>query len=356
MKLRTKLIRRWKKKPGLPPGTLVHVGERKIEKTKITIIDYTEKKIQEKTVEKIEDCFPFKKTPTMTWINIDGLHETGIIEKIGKHFNLHPLIMEDIVNTDQRPKMEDSGDYLFLVLKMLSYDDANNEVLTEQISMIVGKNFVISFQEMEGDVFDSVRERLRKGRSIRERGSDYLAYALIDAVVDHYFVILEKLGEKIETLEEILISDPKPETLHEIHGLKREMIFLRKGVWPLREVISGLGRVESRLINKTTKIYLRDVYDHTIQVIDTVETYRDMVSGMLDTYLSSVSNRMNEVMKVLTIIATIFIPLTFIAGIYGMNFRYMPELEWAWGYYAVWAVMAVIGVSMFMYFRRKRWL
>ncbi len=351
-----KLISIGGKKPGLPPGTLIHVGKKKVEKAKITIIDYDEKRIEEKEAKSIEECFPFKKTPTVTWINIDGLHETEIIEKIGKHFDLHPLILEDIVNTEQRPKIEDFGDYIFLIFKMLSYDDENNEVITEQISLILGKNFVISFQEKGGDVFNPVRERLRKGRKIRERGSDYLAYALMDSLVDHYFIILEKLGEKIEGLEEVLISDPKPETLHKIHRLKREMIFLRKSVWPLREVISSLERGESSLIKKSTKIYLRDVYDHTIQVIDTVETFRDMVSGMLDTYLSSVSNRMNEVMKVLTIIATIFIPLTFIAGIYGMNFQYMPELGIPWAYPAVWVVIVVIALFMFAYFRRKRWL
>jgi magnesium transporter len=345
------------RKAGLMPGTLVHVGERKIEKAKIHIIDYDEKKFQEKEVTKIEECFPFKKTPTVTWINIDGIHEVEIIDKIGKHFGLHPLLLEDIVNTEQRPKMEDFGDYVFVVLKMLHYNEGKEEVVIEQISLILGTNFVISFQEREGDVFNHVRERIRSGKGrIRKAGSDYLTYALIDAIVDHYFIILEKLGEKIEVLEEKLVSDPKPETLHAIHKLKREMIFLRKGVWPLREVISGLERGESGLINKSTKIYLRDVYDHTIQVIDTVETFRDMISGMFDTYLSSVSNRMNEVMKVLTIIATIFIPLTFIAGVYGMNFRYMPELELVWAYPAVWTVMIFIGILMFMYFRRKRWL
>lgn len=344
------------KKPGLPPGTLVHVGKKKIEKPKIRIIDYTEKKFQEKEVKKIEDCFPFKKTPTVTWINIDGLHETEIIEKIGKHFNLHPLLLEDILNTEQRPKIEEFDDHIFIVIKMLYYDEKIKEILIEQISLVFGSNYVISFQEREGDVFNPVRERIRKGKKIRKMGSDYLAYALIDAVVDHYFAILERLGEIIEDLEGVLISDPKPENLQKIHRLKREMIFLRKSVWPLREVISLLQRTETTLIKKPTKIYLRDVYDHTIQVIDTVETFRDMVSGMLDTYLSSVSNRMNDVMKVLTIIATIFIPLTFIAGIYGMNFQYMPELGIPWAYPAVWLIIVIIALLMLAYFRRKRWL
>ncbi|MBI5640616.1 MAG: magnesium/cobalt transporter CorA, partial [Nitrospirae bacterium] len=256
------------------------------------------------------------------------------------------------------PKMEDYSDYLYIVLKMLYYDDKVKRIITEQISLICGPNFVISFQEgLEGDVFSAVRDRIRnnKGR-IRKMGADYLVYSLLDAVVDNYFMILEKLGEDIEDLEEKLITKPTSETLHEIHYLKREMIFLRKAVWPLREVISGLERGESALIHESTRVYLRDVYDHTIQVIDTIETFRDMVSGMLDIYLSSISNRLNAVMKVLTIIATIFMPLTFIAGVYGMNFRHMPELDWQYGYPLIWLVMITIGISMLIFFRKKDWL
>jgi magnesium transporter len=240
---------------------------------------------------------------------------------------------------------------------MLSFHARRREVQSEQVSLILGPNFVISFQEAGGDVFDPVRERIRTGKGrVRKMGPDYLAYSLIDAVVDNYFIILENLGERVEALEEKLISDPKRETLHALHVLKREMIYLRKSVWPLREVISGLERAESGLIKEPTGIFFRDVYDHTIQVIDTVETYRDMLSGMLDIYLSSISNRMNEVMKVLTIIATIFIPLTFIAGVYGMNFKFMPELEWRWGYFLIVGIMLAIGLVMVIYFRRKRWM
>ena len=353
-----KFIKRVSKKTGLSPGALVHVGKKKIEKARIRIIDYDESQLQEKEAKTIEECFPFKEMPTVTWINIDGLHEVDIIEKIGKHFDVHPLVLEDIVNTGQRPKMEDFDNYLFLVLKMLYWDEDKSEVIAEQLSLILGSNFVISFQERVGDVFEPVRERIRgaKGR-IRKMGADYLAYALVDAVVDRYFIILEKLGEKIEAMEEELVAHPSPETLQTIHTLKRELIFLRKSVWPLRELISGLERGESDLIQKSTHIFLRDVYDHTIQVIDTIETFRDMVSGMLDIYLSSVSNKMNEVMKVLTIIATIFIPLTFVAGIYGMNFEFMPELKWHWFYPEVfWAAIAVIAGVMVFYFKRKRWL
>jgi len=354
---KTKPIKKQLKKAGLPPGTLVHVGEKRAEAIRITYIDYDEQNIEEKQISNIEECFPFKKTPTVTWINIDGLHEVEVIEKLGTQFELHPLMLEDILHTSQRPKFEDFEKYFFIVLKMLSYDDANQMVEEEQVSLVLAENFVISFQERIGDVFDPVRDRIRnsKGR-IRKMGADYLCYSLIDAVVDNYFSILEKIGEKIESMEEKLVSDPTEKMLQQIHKLKREMITLRKSVWPLRELISGLQRSESSLIGETTDIYLRDTYDHTIQVIDTVESFRDMVSGMLDIYLSSISNRMNAVMKVLTIIATIFIPLTFVAGIYGMNFEYMPELHWRWGYGIIWLVFVVIVTIMVIYFRRKKWL
>jgi len=348
----------WKRvgKTGLPPGTPVFIGDKKTESAKITILDYDETQFQEREVKKIEECFPFKDTPTVTWINVDGVHDVGFIQKLGEAFDLHPLIIEDIVHTQQRPKMEESENYIYIVLKMLYLDNEKSETQVEQVSLVLGKNFVISFQEKEGDIFEAIRERIRNGKGrIRKMGTDYLAYALIDAVVDHYFIILEKDGEKIEELEDKVVADPKPETLQSIHRLKREMIFLRRSVWPLRELVNSLERGESPLIHKTTRIYLRDVYDHTIQVIDTLETYRDMLSGMHDTYLSSISNRMNEVMKVLTIIATIFIPLTFIAGIYGMNFEFMPELKWRWAYFVVWGVIIVVALSMVAFFRRKKW-
>jgi magnesium transporter len=335
----------------------MYVGKEKIAKVKVTCIDYDEEHFQEKEVETIEECFPFKDKPTATWINLDGIHQLDNIEKIGKHFKIHPLVLEDIMNTGQRPKMEDFGNYLFMALKMLRYDEDENETKTEQVSLILSSNYVISFQESEGDVFDPIRDRIRSDRGrIRKMGVDYLAYSLIDAIVDNYFMVLEKIGEKIEDIEDELVKNPTPEVLHTSHRLKRELIFLRKSVWPLREVISRLERWESPLIDKSIDIYLRDVYDHTIQVIDALETFRDMLSGMLDIYLSSVSNRMNEVMKVLTIIATIFIPLTLVAGIYGMNFKYMPELDWFWGYPMVYMIMLAIGVVMLIYFRRKKWL
>lgn len=353
----TRLIKRISKQAGLDPGTLIHIGEERKAVPKITIIDYSETQFQEREVKKVEECFKFKETSTVTWINIDGIHDTNIIEKMGECYEFHPLILEDILNTSQRPKMEDFGNYMFIVLKMLSYEDKGSEVQTEQISLILGSNFVISFQEKEGDVFNNIRERIRnsKGR-IRKLGADYLSYALIDAIVDNYFIIIEKMGDKIEDMEEALIIDPIPKTVQSIHDLKRDTIFLRKSVWPLREVISGIERAESSLIKKNSKVFFRSVYDHTIQVIDTIETFRDMISGMLDIYLSSVSNRMNEVMKVLTIIATIFIPITFIAGVYGMNFKYMPELNWPRGYFGALGLMGFTVILMLIYFKRKRWI
>ena len=352
-----KRIRSKLKKAGLPPGTLVYTGERKMETARITVIDYDVNTFQEKQVAKIEDCFEFKTTPTVTWINIDGLHDVNIIEKIGNQYDFHPLVLEDILNTGQRPKFEDYEKYVYIVLMMLSFDDESQTVLSEQVSIVLGKNYVISFQENIGDVFEQIRDRIRNAKGkIRKMGADYLMYALLDAIVDNYFIILEKLGEKIEFLEEELVSNPMEKTLQQIHNLKREMVHLRRSIWPLRELLSGIERSESDLILESTDAYLRDVYDHTIQVIDTVESFRDMVSGMLDIYLSSVSNRMNEVMKVLTIIATIFIPLTFIAGVYGMNFKYMPELKWKFGYFGVLLIMLIITGGMLYYFKKKKWL
>jgi magnesium transporter len=265
--------------------------------------------------------------------------------------------MEDIVNTEQRPKLEDYDDYLFVILKMLYSEGENHVIQHEQISLIVTPSVVLSLQEKEGDVFDPVRQRIRKGKGrIRKSGTDYLAYVLIDTVVDHYFKVFEEIGIKIEELQEKVLANPSTEILQSIQNLKREMIFIRKSIWPLREIISGLLRSESVLIKEDILPYLRDVYDHTIQVIDTAETFRDMLSGMLDIYLSSLSNKMNEVMKVLTIMATIFIPLTFIAGIYGMNFEFMPELKWHWSYPALWVILITIFVVMVFWFKRKKWL
>lgn len=344
-------------KSGLPPGTLVHIGEKSDEEVRVTVMDYDEGSFLEKILKSSDECLLFKNKPTVTWINVDGIHQVDLIQKFGECYGFHPLVLEDILNTDQRPKLEDYGEYLYIVLKMLHHEKGQ-EILPEQISLIVGKNFVFSFQEgIKGDVFDPIRARIRAGKGrIRNMGADYLAYSLIDAIVDNYFVVLEDIGERIEDLEEEVATNPGPPTLSGIHHLKREMIFLRKAVWPLREVAGTLERGESVLITAPTRVYLRDVYDHTIQVMDVIETYRDMLSGLFDIYLSSISNRINEVMRFLTVIGTIFMPLTFIVGVYGMNFPNMPELKWEWGYPAVVLIMAGIASGMAVYFKRRKWL
>jgi magnesium transporter len=293
----------------------------------------------------------------VTWINIDCLSQVDILEKLGTCYGFHPLVLEDILS-DQRPKVEDYEDYIFIVLKMLYYKTENREdsISSDQVSLILGPNFVVSFKEKEADVFKPLRDRLRTGKGrIRKLGADYLAYSMMDAIVDQYFVILEKLGERFEDLEDQIVASPEPTSLSTIYNLKRDLLFLRKSVWPLREAISTLQRLDSHLISESTKIYFRDVYDHTIQVIENVETFRDMSASLLDTYLSSLSNRLNEVMKVLTVISTIFIPLTFIVGLYGMNFKYMPELESPWGYPLVIALMIVVAIVMLTYFKKRKW-
>ena len=353
-------IKKRSAKSGLPPGTPVHIGTPRTGAARVEIINYGEGRYSRQVYDSVEACPLVKDAPGVTWINVDGVHDVAMLERLGECFGLHPLVREDIANTDQRPKVEDHGDYLYVVLRMLyvAPEDAG-AITSEQVSIILGPNFVLSFQEQEreGDVFGPVRERIKNGKGrIRAMGADFLAYSLMDSVVDNYFVIMEGLGEKIEVLEDELVKEASPATLREIHTMKRDMIFLRRSVWPLREVIGLMERGDSTLVGEHMRVYMRDVYDHTVQVIDTVETFRDMLSGMLDIYLSSVSNRLNEVMKVLTIIATIFIPLTFIVGVYGMNFRYLPELEWPWAYPALWAVMLVIGGGMVVFFRRKKWL
>jgi magnesium transporter len=293
---------------------------------------------------------------SVTWVDVGGVHKMEVLESFGKQFRLHPLLLEDIANTDQRPKLDDYETYLFMVMKMLSVTD-RQDIIVEQVSLVLGPNFVLSFQENGTDVFQPVRERLRGGKGrLRQAGADYLLYALIDSIVDQYFAVLEVLGEKIEALQDLVVNDPKPETLRQIHALKRQLLFLRRAVWPLREVTNNLSRSECPLLQESTKVFFRDVYDHVVQIVDTIETLREMVSASLDIYLSSISYRLNAVMKVLTIITTIFMPLTFIVGVYGMNFEYMPELQWKWGYPAVWALMATVGVGMLLAFRKKRWL
>jgi magnesium transporter len=337
-------------------------AEAKPEMPRITVIDYDDQNYHEAEAKDVAECFHFLQKSTVTWINIDGLHQLDVLEKLGACYGIHPLVLEDIL-TDQRPKVEDYDDYIFIVLKMLYYDESGDEEMgdskldRDQVSMILGPNFIISFKEKEVDVFNPLRDRLRmsKGR-IRKQGADYLAYSMIDSIVDHYFVIMEKLGERFEDLEDAVVANPEPGVLPTIYNLKRDMLFLRKSVWPLREAISRLQRTDSPLVTEATKLYLRDVYDHTIQVIENVETFRDMSASLLETYLSSLSNKLNEIIKLLTIISTIFIPLTFLAGLYGMNFRYMPELESPLGYPSVLVLMLLVVLVMMGYFWRKKWI
>jgi magnesium transporter len=343
-------------KTGLPPGTVVYSGEEQTAAVKITLLEYNDKEFIEKEFVDFDECLLHVKPDMVKWINVDGIHNTELIQKIGEKFNIHTLTLEDIANTEQRPKFEEYENYLVSIMKMLSHD---SETHSEQLSILLfDNNTVLSFQEIHGgDAFDIIRARIRTGKGrIRKMGADYLTYCLIDAVVDLYFAILEKIGDRIEVLEEELVQEPSKETMRFLHGMKREMIFLRKSVWPMRELINSFERTENKLVKKSTRLFLRDLYDHTIRVIDTVETYRDLLSGMMDLYLSSVSNRMNEVMKVLTIITTIFIPLSFIAGIYGMNFDNMPELHTKYGYYSLWAIMITVALGMVFYFKRRKWL
>lgn len=339
------------------PGTMRFTGQRKAERVGITVMDFDQENLVEKVLDSVDDCLAYRDTTSVSWININGLHDVEVLARLGGHFGLHPLVMEDIVHVRQRPKFEEHDGYFFIVLRMLDFEEATKEVRTEQVSLVLGRNVVISFQEREGDVFEPVRERLRKGSGrIRRLGPDYLAYTLLDAVVDNYFVVLESLGDEIENLEVDLLENPTTRLLEATHALKREMILLRRSAWPLREVLGAITRSESSLFHPETLVFMRDVQDHTMQVVDVIETFRDILSGLQDLYLSSVSNRMNEVMKVLTIAATIFVPLTFVAGVYGMNFDHMPELHWKYSYYALWLVMLGLGGGMVAFFRRKGWL
>lgn len=351
-----KFIPRIFSKTGAAPGTLTHIDERKDAKTGITLMNYSLDRLDEQQYDTIEEALASIDSSMTTWLNIDGVHDTEIIEKIGRHFNINVLTLEDIIHTGQRPKVEEYNDYLYFALNMLHLDEDGDEIRSEQVSLVLKNNFLLSFQEARGDVFEPVRERMRKGKGkIRTTGSDYLTYALIDAVVDHYFVILEVIGGSIEALEEELLQDSTPDTMREIHAMRGELLYLRKQVWPLREMISRVTREELPLIHPKTGLFFRDVYDHIFQIIDTIESYRDVLSGMRELHLSILSTRTNEVMKVLTMIATIFIPITFIAGIYGMNFEVMPELSWRWGYAAVWGVIITMVILLIVFFKRKKW-
>ena len=344
-------------KSGLPPGSMVHIGDTSDRLVQISVLSYYPDSVEEHHFEQVGEYLENPGNGAVVWVDVEGVYDVELIRALGEKHAFHPLVLEDIVNTVQRPKIEDYGDYLFIVLKML-HPTEDGGFSSEQLSIILGPDYLFTFQEgIKGDVFDPVRNRIRSGKGkIRGMGADYLAYALIDAIVDGYFTVLEGVGERIVDVEEELTLAPDQRALHQIIGMKKEIIYLRKAVWPLREAISFLERGDSHLLQDATRIYFRDVYDHTVQVIDTVETYRDLLSGMLDLYLSSISNRTNEVMKFLTVIGTIFMPLTFLVGVYGMNFKHFPELEWKNGYFILWGMMIAMSLLMVAFFRKKRWL
>lgn len=345
------------RKVGLPPGTLVYTGNGEKEPVKITIIDYDEKHLQEHEILDCAECLPYRDSPTVTWLNIDSIQNVNVIEEIGRNFSIHPLVLEDLMSVNQRPKMENYDDYSFIVLRMLRVNEDKGKIEDEQLSLIVGSSFVISFQEYEGDVFEPIRTRIREDKGIiRKSNSDYPVYALIDTIVDNYFIIIEKIEEEAEKIEEKLSSSATTKSLQEINALKRAIISIRRAIWPLREFLGMIGKGDSTLFAESTILYMRDVYDHTIQLVDMADTLREIISDLTNLYLSAISNRLNEIMKVLTIISTIFIPMTFLAGVYGMNFQNMPELSLRWGYPAVLLAMVGIGVVMLIYFRKKRWL
>jgi magnesium transporter len=344
-------------KAGLPPGSLVHIGTPPTTAAGIDIMLYDHSICQEQHCLTMESCLPLLGQPGITWLNVEGVHDVELIRTLGEHYSLHPLVLEDIVSTVQRPKVEDYGDYTFIVMRMLR-PLPGGDFDSEQLSMVLGSGFLLTFQEgLEGDQFDPVRTRIRTGKGkVRSMGADYLCYSLIDAIVDSYFTVLEGFGERVLDIEEELASSPTRRTLVQINSLKKEIIYLRKAIWPMRELLGFLERGDSELVQDSSRVYFRDVYDHTIQAMDSVETYRDLLMGMLDLYLSSISNRTNEIMKFLTVIGTIFMPLTFLVGVYGMNFKHMPELEWYNGYFMLWGIMISLTLGMVIYFRRKRWL
>jgi magnesium transporter len=343
-------------KKGSVPGAISYVGRVRNEPVKLHVIDYNQKEVIEKDLKSITEIVPFIEKESITWLDVSGVHDANLIEQIGCHFNIHPLILEDIANTTQRPKVEQHNDFLFLVLKMACFDTNKREIIIEHVSFIVGKNYLISFQEIEGDVLEDLRNRIRnnKGRA-RKLGSDYLMYAIFDSIVDNYFPILEEISEEIEGLEVKLVVDVDQEIINSIYKLKHEIIYLRKSIWPIREVINSLLRDNFKIIGDAGGPYFKDLYDHTVQIVETVEIFRDLTSSMLELHASQVSNRLNEIMKVLTMFAAIFIPLTFLAGVYGMNFEHMPELKTKFGYFVLWGIMVSIGSSMLYFFKKKKW-
>lgn len=351
-----KIRKKTSAKIGLPPGSIFHVGEQKIEKVKITLTEYDEKKVETFEINSVEEIDPYTDTPQVTWVSVSGLHDTELIKQIGEKFNIHPLVLEDILNTETRPKIEMTDDYIFIAMKMLTYNSNESQIDTEQVSFILGNSFVFSFLEKSDNIFNPIKDRITNnyGR-VRKQASDYLFYALMDVVVDQYFLLLEQIEQNIESLDDEVITNADRSQIEKIYNLKNKMLLTRRSLWPLRELFTRLIREESKLINKKIVPYLRDLLDHTMQITETIELQREITNGLMETHLSMMSYKMNEVMKVLTIIATIFIPLTFIVGVYGMNFPNMPEMKWPWAYFALWGVMIGLSLLMLYFFKKKNW-
>lgn len=342
--------------PGLSPGSLIHTGSEALPPLKMDVITFDESGVIEKPDADLESCLKFRDVST-SWINVTGVHDTAVIEQLGTGFNVHPLILEDIVNTTQRPKMEEYDECMFFVLRMYMWDEEKNEIKSENISIVLGKSFVLSFQETEGDVFDPIRKRIRDTKKrIRLRGTDYLAYALIDALIDHYFVILDRLGERIENLEEKIYENPKLENREELAQIKEEVLVIQRSILPLRQVFLEIPNMDTPFIHEETTLYFRDVYDHVIQVIEHIDVIRIKLTEINEFYISILSHKTNEVMKVLAVVATIFIPLSFVAGIYGTNFKYLPELGWEGSYFVMLGAMAALGIIMYSYFKKRKWV
>jgi magnesium transporter len=352
-----RLYKRHHPGPGAPPGTLVYDREKRVENVSIHVMDYDPEACHVRAPRTVEETYPLRDSKTVSWIDVEGLHDTAMLAQFGTHFGLHPLVLEDILNTHQRAKLEEYEDYLYIVARMLMAKGDEGELHSEQVSIILGKRFLITFQEIPGDAFDPVRRRVEAGQGrSRKLGPDYLVYALLDAIVDNYFVLLQKVAERIEAVEQSIAENAKREDLAQIHQLRRELVYLRRNVWPLRDVVSGLYRSESALISDETRVYLRDLSDHVAHVLESIENFRDVLASLQDLYVSALSNRTNEVIRVLTVISTIFVPLTFLAGVYGMNFQHFPELTWRWGYLYFWAVSVAVVIGLLGLLRRRGWI
>ena len=351
-----------KRKSGISPGSLIFTGEQKINQVKISLFNYSTTSFEEKEISDVNDLIKYKENTDVTWINVTGLHDTTLLENIGNIFEIHPLVLENILNVYHSPKIEDYEQLLFLVIKMIGFNNQTENMNIEQVSIVTGKNFIITFQEQEGDVFDPIRDRIRTGKGrIRKYREDYLAYRILDSIIDNYFVVLENFDERIEEIEDQIIKQPDDSSLEKIHNLRKELIKVRRAASPLRDIIFTIEKEKFHFIQKSTYLFLRDLNDHIKQIIDTIENYREIINGLLDLYLSNASHKMNQVVKLLTIISTIFIPLTFIVGIYGMNFSTgaskwnMPELQWAFGYPFVMGMMLVIAILLVIFFKKKQW-